>query len=317
MEAIHDLYDALQQCDYVLIGAGAGLSAAAGISFANEAVFRRDYSALWAQGVHSDYQTFSYKGWLPGQRWGYLARHIKQVLLDTPALPLYGELKALLEGLNYFVITSNVDHQFIKAGFPTERVFEAQGTYGQLVCSAGCCDEEWDIAPFIARTLPHIADDLTVAEEWLPHCPRCGAPLRPAFRDTRAHAEGDRRYHDFLAASEHCYRGVRRGLQQRRRHPRAVRAHHRRARQGTVLPRHGGLRRQRHRDRLSRDPQAHRQQIALHQPRRRRGDSRAAGDEAAVNNNRAKSFAGLAIFLQYFYILQGIGLTARPFHDNF
>ena len=62
MDAIHDLYDALQQCDYVLIGAGAGLSAAAGISFANEAVFRRDYPALWAQGVHSDYQTFSYKG---------------------------------------------------------------------------------------------------------------------------------------------------------------------------------------------------------------------------------------------------------------
>ena len=145
MDAIHDLYDALQQCDYVLIGAGAGLSAAAGISFANEAVFRRDYPALWAQGVHSDYQTFSYKGWLPGQRWGYMARHIKQVLLDTPALPLYGELKALLDGLNYFVITSNVDHQFIKAGFPAERVFEAQGTYGQLVCSAGCCDEEWHL----------------------------------------------------------------------------------------------------------------------------------------------------------------------------
>lgn len=202
MEAIHELYGALCSCEYVLVGAGAGLSAAAGISFANEEVFRRDYPALWAQGVHSDYQTFSYKGWLPGQRWGYLARHIKEVLLDTPALPLYSDLKDLLEGLNYFVITSNVDHQFSKANFPEERVFEAQGHYGLMVCSAGCAGDEWDIAPLIERTLPHIADDLTVAEEWLPRCPRCGALLRPAFRDTCAHAEGDRRYHDFLAASE-------------------------------------------------------------------------------------------------------------------
>ena len=202
MEAIHELYDALCSCEYVLVGAGAGLSAAAGISFANEEVFRRDYPALWAQGVHSDYQTFSYKGWLPGQRWGYLARHIKEVLLDTPALPLYSDLKDLLEGLNYFVITSNVDHQFIKANFPEERVFEAQGHYGLMVCSAGCAGDEWDIAPLIERTLPHIADDLTVAEEWLPRCPHCGALLRPAFRDTCAHAEGDRRYHDFPAASE-------------------------------------------------------------------------------------------------------------------
>ena len=96
MDAIHELYHALTTSDYVLVGAGAGLSAAAGISFADERAFKRDYPALWAQGVHSDYQTFSYKGWLPGQRWGYLCRHIKAVLLDTPALPLYDDLKALL-----------------------------------------------------------------------------------------------------------------------------------------------------------------------------------------------------------------------------
>lgn len=202
MDAMQTLYDTLVDSEYVLIGAGAGLSAAAGISFADERAFQRDYPALWGQGVHSDYQTFSYKGWLPGQRWGYLARHIKQVLLDTPALPLYADLKTLLDGTNYFVITSNVDHQFLKAGFPEERVFEAQGSYCDLVCSAGCTAEEYDIAPYIEATLPHIRPDLTVDEAHLPHCPRCGALLRPAFRDTRAHALGDKRYHDFLAASE-------------------------------------------------------------------------------------------------------------------
>lgn len=177
MDAIHELYHALTTSDYVLVGAGAGLSAAAGISFADERAFKRDYPALWAQGVHSDYQTFSYKGWLPGQRWGYLCRHIKAVLLDTPALPLYDDLKALLEGSDYFAVTSNVDHQFIKAGFPPERVFEAQGSYGELVCSARCSDDEYDIAPFIDATLPHIKDDLTVDAAHHPHCPRRCARL--------------------------------------------------------------------------------------------------------------------------------------------
>ena len=203
MNDVECLFHALNDCNYVLIGAGAGLSAAAGISFANEDAFRADYPALWAQGVHSDYQTFSYKGWLDGQRWGYLAHHIKKMVLDMPALPLYHELLALLDGLDYHIITSNVDRQFAKAGFPAERVFEAQGHYLTLVCNDGCSEEEWDIAPALeiirAHTNPR---DLTVPEDVLPRCPHCGAPLRMAFRDTKAHAEGEARYRDFLARSE-------------------------------------------------------------------------------------------------------------------
>lgn len=203
MNEVACLYQALRECDYVLIGAGAGLSAAAGISFANEDVFRADYPVLWAQGVHSDYQTFSYKGWLKGQQWGYLARHIKTMVLDMPGLPLYHDLKALLDGLEYHVITSNVDRQFYKAGFPEERVFEAQGHYLTLICTEGCTEEEWDIAPALEIIRAHTnPEDLTVPEEVLPRCPHCGAPLRMAFRDTKAHAEGEACYRDFLARSE-------------------------------------------------------------------------------------------------------------------
>ena len=203
MDAIQTLYQAMQECDYVLVGAGAGLSAAAGITFADEQAFRRDYPKLWEQGVHSDYQTFSYKGWLPGQRWGYLAQHIKTMLLDQKGLPLYEALKTLLEGTNYHVITSNVDRQFYKAGFPMERVFEAQGSYEGLICSAGCCEEEWEISPYLEIIRAHTdPQSLTVPAEYEPVCPHCGAPLRMAFRDTRAHAEGEARYRAFLKESE-------------------------------------------------------------------------------------------------------------------
>lgn len=203
MNDIERLFNAMNDSDYVLIGAGAGLSAAAGISFANEKVFRADYPELWAQGVHSDYQTFSYKGWLAGQQWGYLAQHIKTMVLDMPGLALYHDLKALLDGMNYHVITSNVDRQFYKAGFPEERIFEAQGHYLTLICTNGCCDDEWDIAPALDLIRAHTnQEDLTVNEAYLPHCPHCGAPLRMAFRDTKAHAEGEARYRNFLARSE-------------------------------------------------------------------------------------------------------------------
>lgn len=203
MNAVECLYHALFDCEYVLVGAGAGLSAAAGISFANEAVFRADYPALWAQGVQSDYQTFSYKEWLPGQQWGYLARHIKTMVLDMPGLPLYLDLKALLDGVDYHVITSNVDRQFAKAGFPEERVFEAQGHYLTLICTAGCCVDEWESAPVLATIRAHTnPKDLTVPDAYLPRCPHCGAPLRIAFRDTKAHAEGEAQYRAFLARSQ-------------------------------------------------------------------------------------------------------------------
>ncbi|MDO4280766.1 MAG: hypothetical protein Q4C56_03965 [Peptococcaceae bacterium] len=203
MTAIEKCFAAIMGCDYVLIGAGAGLSAAAGLSFADEAAFRADYPALWDQGVHSDYQTFSYKGWREGQRWAYLAKHIQKMLVEMPPLPLYGELLDLLEGTNYHIITSNVDRQFYKAGFPMDRVFEAQGHYDALRCSAHCSDEVWPLAPFLPEMLAHIDEEnLTVAEIYTPHCPRCGAPLALAFRDNGEHADQEARYRAFLHQSE-------------------------------------------------------------------------------------------------------------------
>ena len=144
---IQILYETMAASDYILVGAGAGLSAAAGISFADEKAFARDYPVLWQKGIHSDYQTFSYRDWPPEQQWAYWARHIQAVRFDTPPLPLYAELLALLEGFDYHIITSNVDRQFYRSGFPMERVHEAQGTYDQLICSALCTEEEWPIGP--------------------------------------------------------------------------------------------------------------------------------------------------------------------------
>lgn len=200
---IRRLYETMVASDYILLGAGAGLSAAAGISFADEKAFAREYPVLWQKGIHSDYQTFSYRDWPPEQQWAYWARHIQAVRFDTPPLPLYAELLALLEGFDYHIITSNVDRQFYRSGFPMERVHEAQGTYDQLICSQLCTEEEWPIGPVIAKMQQAIDPErFVIPQSLLPVCPHCGAPLRMAFRDIAGYDGSLERYRSFLRRSE-------------------------------------------------------------------------------------------------------------------
>ena len=197
------LYETMAASDYILLGAGAGLSAAAGINFADEKAFARQYPVLWQQGIHSDYQTFSYRKWPPEQQWAYWARYIQEVRFDTPPLALYQDLLELLSGWDYQIITSNVDRQFYRNGFPMERVFEAQGTYDWLICSALCTDEQWAIAPVIAAMQEHIDEERFVIDQaLLPVCPYCGAPLRMAFRDHADYVAEESRYKQWLKRSE-------------------------------------------------------------------------------------------------------------------
>ena len=203
MDKIQTLYRAMAESDYLLLGAGAGLSAAAGISFADEKAFAQAYPVLWQKGIHSDYQTFSYRQWPPEQQWAYWARHIQAVRFDTPPLALYASLRKLLDGWEYQIITSNVDRQFYRSGFPMERVHEAQGTYDWLICSNLCTKEEWPIAPVIAKMQQAIDEaHFVIPQSMLPTCPYCGAPLRMAFRDYADYEASLERYRSWLKRSE-------------------------------------------------------------------------------------------------------------------
>ncbi len=94
------LADSLKNADAVLLGAGAGLSAAAGISFADENVFRERFPYWAARGLRSEYQMFSFRDWTEGQRWAYMLSHIQRVRWEIPPAPLYQTLKNLLQDKN-------------------------------------------------------------------------------------------------------------------------------------------------------------------------------------------------------------------------
>jgi len=200
---IEYLRKAFLEADRILIGSGAGLSAAAGLSYLDEAVFQKYFPEMYALGYHCQYELVGMKDdeWDTGRKWAYWATHIHYVREIFPSAPLYTELKNLLAGRDFFVVTSNADRQFMRAGFPMDRVFEYQGTYDVMGCSKRCNEHTWDSLPVLHHVLDHIDHQtFRCSDDGIPHCPYCGAEATMGFRP-EDHEEGWNRYAGFVNSS--------------------------------------------------------------------------------------------------------------------
>ncbi len=183
-ETIDAIARAIRGSERVLIGAGAGLSAAAGVDYTDTAAFARIFPKWAERGYRMQYEFVGVHDWAEPAKWAYWATHLNYVFYQFPPSPLYQKLHAIVRDKDFYVITSNADGLFIKSGFETDRVFQAQGNYERLKCTLSCTPETWDAKPFIDRILGHIDyETLQVADpEALPSCPYCKAPLFVAFR---------------------------------------------------------------------------------------------------------------------------------------
>ena len=129
-ERIGRLRSALETADAVVVGAGAGLSTSAGLTYGGERFYRYFSDFAEAFGIRDMYSGGFYPFPDPETLWAWWARHIYfNRYIDAPK-PVYADLLALLSGKDYFVITTNVDHQFQRAGFDKKRLFYTQGDYG-------------------------------------------------------------------------------------------------------------------------------------------------------------------------------------------
>ena len=197
------LREALLAADAVVVGAGAGLSAAAGFTYSGER-FRENFSDFAAKnGFHDMYSGGFYPYPTPEESWAYWSRYIFLNRYQDAPKPVYDTLLALLRGKDYFVITTNVDHCFQKAGFDKKRLFYTQGDYGLFQCSEPCCQETWDNEAVI-REMVDRQKDMRVPTELIPVCPHCGKPLTMNLRsddkfveDEGWHAAAER-YENFL-----------------------------------------------------------------------------------------------------------------------
>ena len=206
-EPIERLKAVLQDCDAVVIGAGSGLSTAAGFTYTGER-FEKYFSDFAAKyGIRDMYSGGFYPFATPEEHWAYWSRYIwVNRYMDAPK-PVYKDLLALVRDKDYFVITTNVDHCFQKAGFDKKRLFYTQGDYGLFQCSEPCCQETFDNEAVI-REMMERQEDMKIPTELLPVCPRCGKPMTMNLRSDNKFVEDEgwhraaERYENFLRTRE-------------------------------------------------------------------------------------------------------------------
>ena len=205
MDEIAKLKEIFEEYKIVVVGAGAGLSTSAGFTYTGERFekyfsdFGRKYgfTDMYSGGFYpySSYEEF----------WAYWSRYIMiNRYMDAPE-PVYEKLLQLLENKDYFVITTNVDHCFQKAGFDKARLYYTQGDYGLFQCSEPCHQETYDNEPEI-RLMYEEQRDMKIPTALIPHCPRCGKPMSMNLRSDNTFVqdagwyEAAKRYQDFLVS---------------------------------------------------------------------------------------------------------------------
>ncbi len=113
--------------------------------------------------------------------WAWWSRHILINRYDCPVGKAYEELLSLIKDKDYFVLTTNVDHQFQRAGFDKKRLFYTQGDYGLFQCGTPCCQKTYDNEAAV-RKMAARQQNMRIPTELLPVCPHCGAPLTVNLR---------------------------------------------------------------------------------------------------------------------------------------
>ena len=202
-EAVDRLREALNRADAVVVGAGAGLSASAGLTY-DGARFEEHFGDFIAKYHIPDmYAGGFYPFESLEEYWAWWSRQILLNRYEKAPRPVYEALLALVGERDCFVLTTNVDHQFQMAGFDKKRLFYTQGDYGLWQCSQPCHQETYDNEETVRRMAAE-QRDMRVPSELVPRCPRCGRPMTMNLRcdgtfveDEGWHAAAGR-YADFL-----------------------------------------------------------------------------------------------------------------------
>ena len=202
-QQVDKLKTALESAEAVVIGAGAGLSTSAGFTYSGER-FEQHFSDFAAKyGFQDMYSGGFYPYETLEEQWAFWSRNILvNRYMDAPK-PVYDNLRKLVEGKDFFVLTTNVDHCFQKAGFDKKRLFYTQGDYGLFQCSEPCRQETFDKEDAV-RAMVEQQSGMRIPTELVPRCPHCGKPMRMNLRADGKFVEDDgwhtaaERYANFL-----------------------------------------------------------------------------------------------------------------------
>lgn len=202
-DKLNRLKEEIENADAILIGAGAGLSTSAGLSYSGERFekyfsdFKERYGItdMYSGGFHP-FDTLE-------EFWAWWSRHILINRYDCEIGKPYTDLLSIVKNKNYFVLTTNVDHQFQRAGFDKKKLFYTQGDYGLFQCSCACHNKTYDNEEIVRKMVAE-QKDMKIPTELIPKCPVCGKPMTTNLRCDDLFVQDDgwyqaaNRYEDFV-----------------------------------------------------------------------------------------------------------------------
>lgn len=198
----------IAEADHILIGAGAGLTTAAGIEYGGDDFKKEFHPWIERYGFTDLYSSGFYPFATEEKKWAYWARHIWFSRYRVGGLPLYEELLRLVSGKDYFVITTNVDGQFLKAGFDRQRLFYTQGDYAYFQDATGEDRHLYYNEAKVRQMIGHTGDDLRIPTAMIPRDPVNGHRMEVNLRCDDTFVEDDNwqemcaRYRDFVSKAK-------------------------------------------------------------------------------------------------------------------
>lgn len=206
-QRINAAREAIKKSEVILIGGGAGLSAAAGLDYSGKRFTDNFADFIEKYGITDMYAGSFYPFKTEEELWAHWARHIDVNRYAMPATRLYQDIFELVRQKEFFVLSTNVESQFVKAGFPDEKVFEIQGDYAFIQCSKACHDILYDNAEMIKKMLAN-THDCKIPTELVPKCPVCGGNMDVNLRHNQYFVQdnawyaAEKRYEAFLSANQ-------------------------------------------------------------------------------------------------------------------
>lgn len=207
---IEHLKNEIKTADAIVIGAGAGLSTAAGFTYSGERFEKYFSDFIEKYNFRDMYSGGFYPFESLEEHWAYWSRYIYVNRYMDVDNGTYKGLFELVKDKDYFVLTTNVDHQFQKAGFDKHRLFYTQGDYGLFQCSEPCCQKTYDNEDIIRKMYAE-QENMRILTELIPRCPKCGKPMTMNLRadDKFVQDEGwyraAERYEEFLRRHENLH----------------------------------------------------------------------------------------------------------------
>ena len=206
-DKIKKIKQAIAEAECVFIGAGSGLSTAAGLTYSGERFDKYFSDFRDKYGITDIYSGGFYPFDTQEEFWAWWSRHIYVNRYMPIPKDTYQKLFELVKDKDYFVLTTNVDHCFQRAGFDKKRLFYTQGDYGLFQCSEPCHQQTYDNEEIIKK-MYEAERDMKIPSELVPKCPVCGKPMTTNLRcdDTFVQDEGwyvaYNQYEDFIRRHE-------------------------------------------------------------------------------------------------------------------